>query len=94
MIEFRGVTKRFPDGTVAVDALDLTVDAGKITVFVGPSGCGKTTSLRMINRMIDASDGVISVDGRDITSVEVRIAGVHDGDGGGLTSLREIVVRG
>ncbi|MCO1660142.1 ABC transporter ATP-binding protein [Pseudonocardia humida] len=70
MIEFRGVTKRFPDGTVAVDALDLTVDAGKITVFVGPSGCGKTTSLRMINRMIDPSDGVISVDGRDIMSVD------------------------
>jgi osmoprotectant transport system ATP-binding protein len=70
MIEFRGVTKRFPDGTVAVDDLDLTVDAGRITVFVGPSGCGKTTSLRMINRMIDASDGVISVDGRDITSID------------------------
>jgi osmoprotectant transport system ATP-binding protein len=70
MIEFRGVTKRFPDGTVAVDSLDLSVDAGKITVFVGPSGCGKTTSLRMINRMIDVSDGVISVDGKDIMSVD------------------------
>jgi osmoprotectant transport system ATP-binding protein len=70
MIEFRGVTKRFPDGTVAVDALDLSVDAGKITVFVGPSGCGKTTSLRMINRMIDPSGGVISVDGKDIMSVD------------------------
>jgi osmoprotectant transport system ATP-binding protein len=70
MIEFRGVTKRFPDGTVAVDHLDLTVDAGKITVFVGPSGCGKTTSLRMINRMIDVSDGTIEVDGRDIGSVD------------------------
>ena len=68
MIEFRGVTKRFPDGTVAVHSLDLEVEAGKITVFVGPSGCGKTTSLRMINRMIDVSDGVISVDGRDIMS--------------------------
>ena len=53
MIEFRGVTKRFPDGTVAVDDLDLQVRDGGITVFVGPSGCGKTTSLRMVNRMID-----------------------------------------
>ncbi len=70
MIEFRDVTKRFPDGTVAVDHLDLTVDAGRITVFVGPSGCGKTTSLRMINRMIDVSDGTIEVDGRDIGSVD------------------------
>src|SRR6185312_1805730 len=66
VIEFRGVTKRYPDGTVAVDELDLTVDAGRITVFVGPSGCGKTTSLRMINRMIEPSDGTILVDGKDI----------------------------
>ncbi|WP_219413099.1 ABC transporter ATP-binding protein [Pseudonocardia nigra] len=70
MIEFRGVTKRFPDGTVAVDHLDLVVDAGKITVFVGPSGCGKTTSLRMVNRMIEPSEGTITVDGRDITSTD------------------------
>jgi osmoprotectant transport system ATP-binding protein len=66
VIEFRGVTKRYPDGTVAVDDLDLTIDAGKITVFVGPSGCGKTTSLRMINRMIEPSGGEILVEGQDI----------------------------
>jgi osmoprotectant transport system ATP-binding protein len=68
VIEFRGVTKRFPDGTVAVDNLDLVVDAGRITVFVGPSGSGKTTSLRMINRMIEPTEGTITVDGQDITS--------------------------
>ena len=70
MIEFRGVTKRYPDGTVAVDELDLTVEAGRITVFVGPSGCGKTTSLRMINRMIEPSDGTILVDGQDIMAAD------------------------
>ena len=70
MIEFRGVTKRFPDGTVAVDHLDLTVDAGRITVLVGPSGCGKTTSLRMVNRMIEPSEGTITVDGRDVMSTD------------------------
>ncbi len=68
MIEFRGVTKRFPDGTVAVDALDLTVDAGGITVFVGPSGCGKTTSLRMVNRMVEPTSGTVLVDGHDVTA--------------------------
>ncbi|MDN5933349.1 MAG: ATP-binding cassette domain-containing protein, partial [Pseudonocardia sp.] len=68
MIEFRGVTKRFPDGTVAVDALDLTVDDGGITVFVGPSGCGKTTSLRMINRMVEPTGGTIEIDGADVMS--------------------------
>ena len=66
MIEFRGVTKQFPDGTVAVDTLDLTVSDGGITVFVGPSGCGKTTSLRMINRMVEPTGGTILIDGTDI----------------------------
>jgi osmoprotectant transport system ATP-binding protein len=66
VIEFQAVTKQYPDGTVAVDSLDLAVDDGKITVFVGPSGCGKTTSLRMINRMIDPTGGAILLDGKDI----------------------------
>jgi multiple sugar transport system ATP-binding protein len=47
-IEFRGVTKRFPDGTVAVDELDLRIEDGEFMIFVGPSGCGKTTALRMV----------------------------------------------
>ncbi|RZS32754.1 osmoprotectant transport system ATP-binding protein [Herbihabitans rhizosphaerae] len=66
MIEFRDVTKKYPDGTVAVDELNLTVEAGTITVFVGPSGCGKTTSLRMVNRMIDPSAGEVLIDGEDV----------------------------
>ena len=66
MIEFQAVTKRYPDGTVAVNELDLTVADGQITVFVGPSGCGKTTSLRMINRMIDPTSGSILLDGKDV----------------------------
>ena len=66
MIEFQAVTKQYPDGTVAVDNLDLAVEDGGITVFVGPSGCGKTTSLRMINRMIDPTGGRILLDGEDI----------------------------
>jgi osmoprotectant transport system ATP-binding protein len=68
VIEFQAVTKQYPDGTVAVRELDMTIDAGGITVFVGPSGCGKTTSLRMINRMIDLSSGHILIDGADITT--------------------------
>jgi osmoprotectant transport system ATP-binding protein len=70
VIEFRDVTKQYPDGTIAVDKLNLTVQAGTITVFVGPSGCGKTTSLRMVNRMIEASSGTISIDGKDIRDSE------------------------
>ena len=37
-------------------------------MFVGPSGCGKTTSLRMVNRMIDPTNGTVSIDGADVTS--------------------------
>ena len=66
VITFDSVTKRYPDGTVAVNALDLVLPEGQITVFVGPSGCGKTTSLRMINRMIEPSSGRILVGGQDV----------------------------
>jgi osmoprotectant transport system ATP-binding protein len=70
LISFESVTKRFADGTTAVDKLDLEVPEGDLTVLVGPSGCGKTTTLRMINRMIDASSGRILVDGQDIAKVD------------------------
>ena len=70
MITFTGVTKRYPDGTVAVDDLTLDVPDGSFTVFVGPSGCGKTTSMRMINRMIDPTSGTVTVDGRDVAGVD------------------------
>ncbi|MFD9895591.1 ABC transporter ATP-binding protein [Amycolatopsis sp. NPDC059027] len=66
-IQFRDVTKRYPDGTVAVDTLNLTVEDGTITVFVGPSGCGKTTSLRMINRMVEPTAGTVLLDGKDVS---------------------------
>jgi osmoprotectant transport system ATP-binding protein len=66
LITFEGVTKRYPDGTVAVDALDLSVPAGKTVVLVGPSGCGKTTTLRMVNRLVEPTEGRITLDGQDI----------------------------
>ncbi len=69
MIRFDNVTKRYPDGTVAVDSLDITAPTGKITVFVGPSGCGKTTSLRMINRMIEPTEGSIWLDDQDTSTM-------------------------
>ncbi|GJF17582.1 proline/glycine betaine ABC transporter ATP-binding protein [Mycolicibacterium cyprinidarum] len=70
MIEFSGVTKQYPDGTVAVDNLDLAVPEGTLVVFVGPSGCGKTTSMRMINRMIEPTSGTLTVNGEDVTKVD------------------------
>jgi osmoprotectant transport system ATP-binding protein len=66
LITFEGVTKRYPDGTIAVDYLNLDVPDGKTMVLVGPSGCGKTTTLRMINRLVEPSEGRILLDGKDI----------------------------
>ncbi len=66
MIEFRNVTKRFPDGTLAVDDFSLVLPSRKTTVFVGSSGCGKTTLLRMINRMVEPTSGTIRVGGKDV----------------------------
>ena len=66
-LEFRGVTKRYPGSTdAAVDGLSLEVPAGDICVLVGPSGCGKTTAMRMVNRMIDITEGDILLGGRSI----------------------------
>jgi osmoprotectant transport system ATP-binding protein len=70
MITFEDVTKRYPDGTVAVDRLTLRVPTGTLAAFVGPSGCGKTTSMRMINRMIEPTSGTLTVDGRDVATVD------------------------
>ncbi len=69
VIRFESVTKRYPDGTVAVNELSLEAQSHQITVLVGPSGCGKTTSLRMINRMIDPTEGRIWLDDRDTSTV-------------------------
>ncbi|TFD87103.1 ATP-binding cassette domain-containing protein [Cryobacterium lactosi] len=65
-----GVTKRFPGQTrPAVDGLTMEIPAGKIVMFVGPSGCGKTTTLKMINRLIEPTEGRIVVDGDDVTDM-------------------------
>ncbi|MGW0087055.1 ABC transporter ATP-binding protein [Streptomyces sp. NPDC003393] len=72
MIRIDTVTKRYPDGTVAVDRLSLEIPDRSITVLVGPSGCGKTTTLRMINRMVEPSEGSILLDGVDIREQPVN----------------------
>jgi osmoprotectant transport system ATP-binding protein len=70
MIEFKSVSKLYPDGTHAVDDFSVVIPSRKTTVFVGSSGCGKTTLLRMINRMVDPTAGVIEIDNADIAKTE------------------------
>ncbi|MFF3349159.1 ABC transporter ATP-binding protein [Streptomyces sp. NPDC002779] len=72
MIRIDSVTKRYPDGTVAVDRLSLEIPDRSVTVLVGPSGCGKTTTLRMINRMVEPTEGTILLDGKDIQQQPVN----------------------
>jgi osmoprotectant transport system ATP-binding protein len=70
MIRLEAVTKLYP-GTPApaVDRLTLDVPEGEIAVLVGPSGCGKTTTLKMINRLIEPTDGEIMVAGNKVTDL-------------------------
>jgi osmoprotectant transport system ATP-binding protein len=67
MIRLTGVSKTYADGTVAVQELDLDVGRGELVCLVGPSGCGKSTTLKMINRLVEPTTGLIEIDGRDVT---------------------------
>jgi ABC-type sugar transport system ATPase subunit len=68
-ISLQGISKHYPDH-VAVDRLDLDVQAGEFMVLVGPSGCGKSTTLRMIAGLEDISEGRLLIGGRDVTHAE------------------------
>jgi osmoprotectant transport system ATP-binding protein len=70
MIRLDGISKRYPNGQLAVRSLTLDVPDGEICVLVGPSGCGKTTTLKMINRLIEPSSGRIFLDGDDVTHAD------------------------
>ncbi|MDR6633097.1 osmoprotectant transport system ATP-binding protein [Phyllobacterium sp. 1468] len=71
MITMEHVTKRFvAGGPASVDDLSLVVPEGTTTALIGPSGCGKTTTMRMINRLIDPTEGKIIVNGEDVTEVD------------------------
>jgi osmoprotectant transport system ATP-binding protein len=74
-ITLEGVSKTYPDGTVAVGDFSLEVAAGQLVVLIGPSGCGKSTILRMVNRLIEPTGGRILLDGGNILErdpVELR----------------------
>jgi len=70
MIEFRSVSKVYPDGTTAVADFSLRVPSHQTVVLVGSSGSGKTTLLRMVNRMVDPTSGSVLIDDEDIRSLD------------------------
>jgi osmoprotectant transport system ATP-binding protein len=70
-IRLEGVTKRYPgQAKPAVDGITLEIPAGKVVMFVGPSGCGKTTTLKMINRLIEPTEGRIVMGDEDVTAID------------------------
>src|ERR687889_3759 len=68
-ITLKGVTKRYPDGTEAVKAIDLEIADGEFMILVGPSGCGKSTALRMIAGLEDISDGELIIGGEVVNDL-------------------------
>jgi iron(III) transport system ATP-binding protein len=68
-VRFEGVSKIFGKDVVAVDSIDLHIDAGKLVTLLGPSGCGKTTTLRMIAGLEMASRGRILIGDQDVTKL-------------------------
>ncbi|EXG79150.1 ABC transporter ATP-binding protein [Cryptosporangium arvum] len=62
-VDLRGVSKRYPGGTVALDGVDLAVEPGEFVCLVGASGCGKSTLLNLVAGLDSATAGSIEVDG-------------------------------
>src|SRR3979490_3407738 len=69
-IDFDSVSKHFPNGTVAVDDMNLTVSDGEFMIFVGPSGCGKTTALRMVAGLEEVTSGEIRIGDQVVNDLE------------------------
>ena len=72
MIKFENVTKRYDDGTVAVENINFEIQEGEFFVLIGPSGSGKTTTLKMINRLIPLSDGTIYFHEKKISEYDIH----------------------
>ena len=71
-VELKNVTKKYPNGFVAVKDFNLDIKDKEFIIFVGPSGCGKSTTLRMIAGLEDISSGDLIIDGKRVNDVEPK----------------------
>ncbi|MEC3847794.1 betaine/proline/choline family ABC transporter ATP-binding protein [Bacillus velezensis] len=75
MLTLENVSKTYKGGKKAVNSISLNIAKGEFICFIGPSGCGKTTTMKMINRLIEPTEGRILIEGRNIMEqdpVELR----------------------
>ena len=66
MLSIKNLSKVYAGGKKAVDNMTIDIESGDFIAFIGTSGSGKTTALRMINRMIESTEGEITIDGKNI----------------------------
>ncbi|MFA1820797.1 ABC transporter ATP-binding protein [Virgibacillus oceani] len=72
MIEFKHVSKTYPDGTEAIKNISFKVESSEIVTLIGPSGCGKTTAMKMVNRLIEPTSGSIFINDKDINNYDIN----------------------
>lgn len=70
MIEFRNVSKVYPNGTKGLNNINLNIQKGEFVVMVGLSGAGKSTLLRSVNRLHEITEGEIMIEGESITAAK------------------------
>src|ERR671932_1427478 len=71
-IQFKKITKRYPDGFEAVKSIDLDIGDGEFMILVGPSGCGKSTALRMVAGLEDITSGDLIIGGERVNDLAPR----------------------
>ncbi|MBP7249053.1 MAG: betaine/proline/choline family ABC transporter ATP-binding protein [Negativicutes bacterium] len=69
MIQFQHINHQYPSGEKVIHDLSLTIPEGKLIALIGPSGAGKSTLLKMVNRLVEPTEGTIFVDGKNVTDV-------------------------
>lgn len=82
MIEFQQISKKWPDGTIALSDVNMSISKGQFCVILGPSGAGKSTLLRAVNGLTQTTGGRINIDGMELTmatasALRRRVAMIH-----------------